>query len=148
MEGDTIGQVLHGSATPTTPAVRRAIQHSQESVRAPAHTIASIRRRYRSGSTAKQWRIARQRLDRRGARSTVLTRRERSCGGCLPICAFASDDCLWPATHNTRPLTRSSLHRCFQRHGIERLPDVEGNKAPRRSSRLIRLAISISTLPK
>jgi transposase-like protein len=34
MEGST-GQVLHGSAT-TTEAVRRAIQHSQESLRALA----------------------------------------------------------------------------------------------------------------
>jgi transposase-like protein len=35
MEGGTKGQVLHGSAT-TTEAVRRAIQHSQESIRALA----------------------------------------------------------------------------------------------------------------
>jgi len=25
-------------------------------------------------------------------------------------------------------LTRSSLHRCLQRHGISRLPDVDGDK--------------------
>ncbi len=25
-------------------------------------------------------------------------------------------------------LTRSSLHRCLQRHGISRLPEVEGDK--------------------
>lgn len=30
-----MGQVLHGSAT-TTEAIRRAIQHSQESLRTPA----------------------------------------------------------------------------------------------------------------
>jgi hypothetical protein len=24
------------------------------------------------------------------------------------------------------------LHRCFQRHGIERLPEIEGNKAPKK----------------
>jgi hypothetical protein len=28
-------------------------------------------------------------------------------------------------------LTRSSLHRCFERHGISRVPEVEGDK-PRR----------------
>ena len=33
MEGRTMGQILHGSAT-TTEAVRRAIQNSQESLRA------------------------------------------------------------------------------------------------------------------
>ena len=33
MAGGTVGQVLHGSATLTTAAIRRAIQHSQESLR-------------------------------------------------------------------------------------------------------------------
>ena len=28
-------------------------------------------------------------------------------------------------------LTRSALHRCLQRHGISRLPDVEGDKSRR-----------------
>ena len=29
-------------------------------------------------------------------------------------------------------LTRSSLHRCLARHGIGRLPDVEGDKPPKK----------------
>jgi hypothetical protein len=29
-------------------------------------------------------------------------------------------------------LTRSSLHRCLERHGIIRLPDVEGDKSNRK----------------
>jgi hypothetical protein len=29
-------------------------------------------------------------------------------------------------------LTRSSLHRCLQRHGISRLPDLQGDTAPKR----------------
>ena len=37
------------------------------------------------------------------------------------------DDCLY-ALH----LTRSSLHRCLQRHGISRLPDVDGDKPAKR----------------
>jgi len=28
-------------------------------------------------------------------------------------------------------LTRSALHRCFQRHGISRLPDIEGDTPKR-----------------
>src|SRR5215217_4331767 len=51
MEGCAMGQVLHGSAT-TTEAVRRAIQHSQESLRGLAKryginpkTVAKWRRR-------------------------------------------------------------------------------------------------------
>jgi hypothetical protein len=27
-------------------------------------------------------------------------------------------------------LTRSSLHRCLERHGISRLPEVEGSSKP------------------
>jgi len=33
----------------------------------------------------------------------------------------------WRMSH----LTRSSLHRCLQRHGISRLPDMEGDKPKR-----------------
>src|SRR6202142_4552798 len=51
MEGCTMGQVLHGSAT-TTEAIRRAIQHSQGSLRSLARphginpkTVAKWRRR-------------------------------------------------------------------------------------------------------
>ena len=38
------------------------------------------------------------------------------------------DDCLYALQTTIPHLTRSSLHRCLQRHGIGRLPDVEGDK--------------------
>ncbi len=38
------------------------------------------------------------------------------------------DDCLYALQPTIPHLTRSSLHRCLQRHGISRLPDVEGVK--------------------
>ena len=38
------------------------------------------------------------------------------------------DDCLYALQPTIPHLTRSSLHRCLQRHGIGRLPDVEGDK--------------------
>jgi hypothetical protein len=38
------------------------------------------------------------------------------------------DDCLYALLATIPHLTRSSLHRCLQRHGISRLPDVEGEK--------------------
>lgn len=41
------------------------------------------------------------------------------------------DDWLYALQPTIRHLTRSTLHRCLQRHGISRLPDVEGDK-PRR----------------
>ncbi len=41
------------------------------------------------------------------------------------------DDCLYALQPSMPNLTRSSLHRCLQRHGISRLPDVEGDKPKR-----------------
>lgn len=41
------------------------------------------------------------------------------------------DDCLYALQPSIPHLTRSSLHRCLQRHGISRLPDVAGDKAKR-----------------
>jgi hypothetical protein len=41
------------------------------------------------------------------------------------------DDCLYALQVTIPKLTRSSLHQCLERHGISRLPEVEGDK-PRR----------------
>jgi hypothetical protein len=38
------------------------------------------------------------------------------------------DDCLYALQPTIPHLTRSSLHRCLRRHGVSRLPDVEGYK--------------------
>jgi hypothetical protein len=42
------------------------------------------------------------------------------------------DDCLYALQAPIPHLTRSSLHRCLQRHGIGRLPDVDGDKPARK----------------
>ena len=42
------------------------------------------------------------------------------------------DDCLYALQPTFPHLTRSSLHRCLQCHGISRLPDVQGDKAPKK----------------
>jgi transposase InsO family protein len=125
-----MGQVLHGSAT-TTEAVRRAIQHSQESVRALAERY-SI-----NPKTVAKWKhretVADRKTGPKEARSTVLTPEQEAV-----VVAFRRytllplDDCLYSLQPTIPHLTRSSLHRCFQRHGIERLPEVEGNKAPKK----------------
>jgi hypothetical protein len=41
------------------------------------------------------------------------------------------DDCLYALQPTIPHLTRSSLHRCLQRHGISRLPEVKGDKPVR-----------------
>src|SRR5258707_13595851 len=120
-----IGQVLHGSAR-TTAAVRRAIQHSQESLRALA------RRHGVNPKTIAKWKKRSSVADRRTGpqpRSTVLSIQQEAVVGAfrrhtlLPL-----DDCLYALQATIPQLTRSSLHRCLERHGINRLPEVEGDK--------------------
>jgi transposase InsO family protein len=121
-----MGQVLHGSAT-TTEAVRRAIQGSQESLRALA-------KRYGiNPKTVAKWRKRSTTSDRptgpRERRSSVLSVEDEAI-----IVAFRRhtllplDDCLYALQATIPHLTRSSLHRCLQRHGIAQLPKVEGDK--------------------
>ena len=43
------------------------------------------------------------------------------------------DDCLYALQATIPQLTRSSLHRCLQRHGISRLPEVAGDKAVKKA---------------
>ena len=121
-----MGQILHGSAT-TTEAVRRAIQNSKESLRTLS-TRYSINQK-----TVAKWRkrtsVADLPTGPRTARSTVLTIDEEAI-----IVAFRRhtllplDDCLYALQPSIPHLTRSSLHRCLQRHDISRLPEVAGDK--------------------
>src|SRR5882724_9959949 len=121
-----MGQVLHSCAT-TTEAVRRAIQHSQASLRVLA-------RRYGiNPKTVAKWKkrasVADLPTGPKEAKSTVLSIEEEAI-----VVAFRRhtllplDDCLYALQATIPHLTRSSLHRCLQRHGISRLPDVEGDK--------------------
>lgn len=125
-----MGQVLHGSAT-TTEAIRRAIQHSQASLR-------QLAKRYGiNPKTVAKWKARSSTTDQRTGprepRSAVLSADEEAV-----VVAFRRhtllplDDCLYALQPTLPHLTRSTLHRCFQRHGISRLPDAGGDK-PQRS---------------
>ena len=128
-----MGQVLHGSAH-TTAAVRRAIQRSEESVRALA------RRHGISPTTVQKWRrratVADAPMGPKSVRSTVLTVEEEAM-----VVAFRRhtllplDDCLYALQPTIPRLTRSALHRCLQRHGISRLPEMDGDKPEKRTFR-------------
>jgi transposase InsO family protein len=125
-----MGQILHGSAT-TTAAVRRAIQHSQESLRALANRYGVNQK------TVAKWKKRTSAADLptgpKEPKSTVLSIEEEAV-----IVAFRRhtllplDDCLYALQPTIPRLTRSSLHRCLQRHGIGRLPDIEGDKEPKK----------------
>ena len=125
-----MGQVLHGCAT-TTEAIRRAIQHSQESLR-------QLAKRYGiNQKTVAKWKkrvsVADLPTGPKEAKSSVLSIEDEAI-----VVAFRKhtllplDDCLYALQATIPHLTRSSLHRCLQRHGISRLPDVESVKPGKR----------------
>src|ERR1700733_2591293 len=106
-----MAQILHGSAT-TTEAIRRAIQHSQASLRA-------LSRRYGiNQKTVAKWKrrtsVADIPTGPKDPRSTVLSIAEEAV-----IVAFRRhtllplDDCLYALQPTIPHLTRSSLHRCL-----------------------------------
>ena len=141
-----MGQVLHGSAR-TTEAIRRAIQNSQASLRA-------LSKRYGvNQKTVAKWKkrtsVADLPTGPKEPKSTVLSIEEEAI-----IVAFRKhtllplDDCLYALQPTIPHLTRSSLHRGLQRHGIGRLPDVEGDKPAKKKFKRYQSATSISTSPK
>ena len=119
-----MGQILHGSAK-TTHAVRAAIQRSKASIQ-------ELASRYDlNPKTVMKWRKRAFLYDApmgpKVPRSTVLSAEEEALAVAfrkhtlLPL-----DDCLYALQATIPHLTRSSLHRLFQRHEISRLPTIEG----------------------
>lgn len=115
--------VLHGSAR-TTPAIRRAIQASTES-------LAKLAARYAlNPKTVAKWRGRTTSQDApmgpREPVSTVLTPLEEAAAVALrQRTLLPLDDCLYTLQEAIPHLTRSSLHRLFVRHGISCLPVEE-----------------------
>lgn len=124
-----MGQVRHGCAT-TTHGIRTAIQRSQ------ASTAELSRELGINPKTVAKWRKRQTVEDRKTGpkepRSTVLSAEEEAV-----VIAFRRhtllplDDCLYALQPTIPHLTRSSLHGCLQRHGISRLPDMDGDKPKR-----------------
>jgi len=121
-----MGQILHGCAR-TTAAVRRAIQNSQESLNRLAE-------RYDiNPKTVAKWKkrenVEDAPMGPKHAHSTILTpEQEAICVAFRKMTLLPLDDCLYTLQASIPSLTRSSLHRCFQRHDISRLPEVEVDK--------------------
>lgn len=125
-----MGQILHGSAK-TTHAVRAAIQRSKA-------TIAKLAEQYDlNPKTVMKWRnrssVEDLPMGPREPHSTVLSREEEAlCIAFRKHTLLPLDDCLYALQASVPHLTRSSLHRLFQRHGISRLPELEGTKTPKK----------------
>ena len=126
-----MGQVLHGCAT-TTHAVRAAIQRSKASV-------PQIAERYGlNEKTVRKWRSRKTVEDTamgpRNPRSTVLSpEQEAACVAFRRHTLLPLDDCLYALQDSIAELTRSSLHRLYQRHGISRLPDMKSEAEPKKA---------------
>ena len=83
--------------------------------------------------TVAKWRkrqtVEDQKTGPKEPRSTVLSAQEEAV-----VVAFRRhtllplDECLYALQPTIPDLTRSSVHRCLQRHGVSRLPEVDGNK--------------------
>ena len=124
-----MGQVRHGSAT-ITHAVRAAIQRSQASLATLSRDLGI------NSKTVAEWRkrtsVEDMKTGPKEPLSTILTEAEEAM-----VIAFRRhtllplDDCLYALQPTIPHLTRSALHRCLQRHGISRLPDIEGDKPKR-----------------
>lgn len=111
----------------TTEEIRRALQNSSES-------LMRLAKRYQiNPKTAAKWRsretVEDSPMGPRQPHSTVLTVEEEAVINAfrrqtmLPL-----DDCFRALKPIIPQLSRTSLHRCFKRHGINRLPNVSGEK--------------------
>jgi transposase-like protein len=120
-----MGQILHGSAK-TTHVVRAAIQRSKASIK-------ELAGRYDlNPKTVTKWKkrafVHDAQMGPKTPRSTVLSGEEEALAiafrkhTLLPL-----DDCLYALQATIPHLTRSSLHRLFQRHDISRLPEIKGD---------------------
>ena len=121
-----MGQLLHGSAR-TTAAVRRALQQSQES-------IGRLAERYHvNPKTVAKWEkrthVHDAPMGPKHPCSTVLSQEEEALiVGFRKHTLLPLDDCLYALQVTIPHLTRSALHRCLTRHGINRVPDIDGDK--------------------
>ena len=121
-----MGQIRHGIAT-TPHAVRAAIRRSQASLSALSRELGI------NPKTVAKWRkrttVEDLKTGPKAPHPTILTEAEEAM-----VVAFRRhtllplDDCLHTLQPSIPHLTRSALHRCLQRHGICRLPDVEGDR--------------------
>ena len=125
-----MGQILHGSAK-TTHAVRAAIQRSKAS-------ISDLAEQYDlNPKTVRKWRkrttIEDAPMGPKDARSTVLSpEEEAACVAFRKHTLLPLDDCLYALQASIPHLSRSSLHRLYQRHGISRLPDMKDGIEPKK----------------
>lgn len=113
---------MHGSAT-TSPELRSAIQKSPESIRTLAH------RHGINPKTVAKWKNRSFTDDlpmgpRTPAAPALSSAEEAMCVAFRKHAMLPLDDCLYALQLKLPHLTRSTLHRLFQRHDVSRLPET------------------------
>lgn len=115
-----MGHMLHARAR-TTPEVRREIQNSQES-------LMTLAQRYGVNiKTIAKWRkrdfVHNAPMGPKFVHSKSLTEIEEAVVVAFRVFTqLPLDDCLYALQTEIPHLSRSSLHRCLQRHGLSQLP--------------------------
>jgi len=125
-----MGQILHGSAK-TTHVVRAALQRSKATTKELAaqydlnpKTVAKWRKRTSTQDVP---------MGPKKPTSTVLSPEEEAiCVAFRQHTLLSLDDCLYSLQASFPHLSRSALHRLYQRHGISRLPSMAGGKPARK----------------
>jgi transposase-like protein len=127
---EELGDKYYTGCARTTAAVRGAIQSIQES-------LIRLSQRYDiNPKTVHKWRKRSFVVDAAMGpkpRSTTLNEEQEAI-----VIAFRKhtllplDDCLHALQATIPQLTRSALQRCFQRHGISRLPEIDGTPAAKK----------------
>ena len=103
-------------------------------------------------TTAARWRkpngVTDMRMGPKEAHSTALSDEEEAVIVAVrPHTLLPPDECLCARQPKVPQPTRPSLHRCHQRHGISRLPDMRGGKPAGKTSGAIPSGMPISTSP-
>ena len=127
-----MGQLLHANAR-TTKAIRREIRNNKESLKEAAKrfnvnfkTIAKWRKRESTEDLP---------MGPKKAKSTVLSEgEEEAIVKARKLTQLPLDDLLYSLQGAIPHLTRSSLHRCLQRHGCSVLPKKDALPINKRRS--------------
>ena len=125
-----MGNLYHANAK-TTAAIRAEIQNSKE-------TIAGLAQRLSlNPKTVRYWKHAGRVTDKKSGpknpRSTVLNElEEKAICEFRRLTKFSLDDVFISLKDKIPALTRSNLHRCLVRHGLNKLPKEDGQKKPKK----------------
>ena len=125
-----MGQILHGSAS-TTAVIRKTIQRSKLTNKALSQKYGI------NPKTVAKWRkrgfVHDAAMGPKKPSSTVLSKEEEAmCVAFRKHTLLPLDDCLYSLQDIIPHLSRSSLHRLFQRNGISRLPHLDSKKTAKK----------------